>query len=175
MDSEGNPRSRSWEVSNNAEEVHALLCASDAYHATHAVPAPMRNMETTRRRVQEGSVHILRLGTEAVAMFTLTWDAPFAEGTVFFPPACKPAYIGRLAVKPDCLEGDSIIGAQCLRRAVELATSAGADAIRSEANPDLTRMRTLLRLFGFEEYGLTQSEDGRRRVYLQKAVDPATC
>jgi predicted GNAT family N-acyltransferase len=163
----------SWEVSSNVGEVHALLCECDAYTATREAPTPVRNIETTRRRVRMGSVYVLRLGAEAVAMFTLTWDAPFAEDTAIFPPARKPAYIGRLAVKTEWLARGSIVGARCLRRAVELATSAGADAIRSEANPDLTRVVTLLRLFGFEEFGRTQSEDGRRRVYLQKALNPA--
>jgi hypothetical protein len=172
MDS--SPKSWSWEISTNVDEVHEILCASDAYTATREAPPPVRNIETTRRRVRAGSVHVLRSGAEAVAMFTLTWDAPFAEDTTIFPPAQKPAYIGRLAIRPEWLARDSIVGARCLRRAVELAVSAGADALRSEANPDLVRVLTLLHLFGFEEYGRAQSEDGRRRVYLQKVLAPAT-
>lgn len=164
-----------WEVSTNVEEVHTLLCACDAYTATREALAPVRNIETTRLRVRQGSVHVVRFGAEAVAMFTLTWDAPFAEGSVIFPPARKPAYIGRLAIKPEWQVRSSIVGAQCLRKSVELAESAGADALRSEANPDLTRVRTLLHLFGFKEYGRTQSEDGRRRIYLQKTLNPAIC
>jgi len=160
----------SWEVSGNVEEVHALLCACDAYTATPEAPAPSRNVETTRRRVQAGSVNVLRLGSEAVAMFTLTWDAPFTVDPSVYPSAQKPAYIGRLAVKPELMKKGSFIGARCLRKAIELAVSAGADAIRSEANPDLTRVRALLDLLGFKEYGQAQSEGGRRRVYLQKTI-----
>lgn len=157
-----------WEVSTNVEEVHKLLCTSDAYTANAKAPAPIRNSETTRRRVHEGSVHVLRFEDEPVAMFTLTWDAPFAADPKVFPFARKPAYIGRLAVQAEWQEKGSIVGAQCLRKAIELAKSLASDAIRSEANPDLTRVRALLELFGFKEYGQAQSEDGRRRVYLQK-------
>jgi predicted GNAT family N-acyltransferase len=157
-----------WEVSTNVEEVHTLLCASDAYTANTKAPAPIRNIETTRRRVHEGSVHVLRFENEPVAMFTLTWDAPFSDDTKIFPFARKPAYIGRLAVQAEWQKKGSIVGAQCLRKAIELAKSLASDVIRSEANPDLIGVRTLLDLFGFKEYGQAQSEDGRRCVYLQK-------
>jgi len=162
----------SWEVATDVEEIHSLLCACDAYTATLEAPPPVRNIETTRRRVQSGSVHLLRFGASAVAMFTLTWEAPFTRQTTLFPPAKKPAYMGRLAVQPEWLAKGSIASAQCIRKAMELAGGAGADAIRLEANPDLTRIRTLLGLFGFEEYGRTQSEDGRRQVYMQKSLEP---
>jgi GNAT superfamily N-acetyltransferase len=168
--SELEPLPWSWELSADAEEVHALLCASDAYHATPGSPAPLRSLETTRRRVGAGSVHLLRRGSEAVAMFTLTWDPPFEGGGALFPPARKPAYLGRLAVHPDWLARGSIVGAQCLRRAVEVATRGGADVLRSEANPDLTQVRALLGMFGFQEHGRSRAEDGRPRVYLQKAL-----
>ncbi|WP_437854459.1 hypothetical protein [Sorangium sp. So ce363] len=160
----------SWEVASNAEEVHALLCASDAHHATPENPAPARRLETTRRRVQAGSVHLLRQGAEAIAMFTLTWEPPFEADLAIFPPAGKPAYLSRLVVHPAGLARGSLAGARCLRRAVELATAGGADVLRSEANPDLTQVRALLGMFGFEEHGRAQSEDGRRRVYLQKVL-----
>lgn len=157
----------------DAAEVHALLCECDAYTATPEAPAPVRNFETTLRRVREGSVHVLRHGAGLVAMFTLTWDAPFAMDTSVFPPARKPAYLGRLAVKPEYQAEGSLAGVRCLRKAVELATDAGADAIRAEANPDLTRVRALLRLFDFEEYGLVKSEGENSRAYLQKNLRPA--
>lgn len=159
-----------WEVSTNVEEVHALLCACDAYTATDKAPVPVRQIETTRRNVLEGSVRVLRYEGEVVAMFTLTWFPPFSQETTIFPSVHKPAYISRLAIKPAWQQKGTILGAQCLRKAVELAICAGADAIRSEANPDLTRVRALLDLFGFKEYGQMQSEDGRRRVYLQKEL-----
>jgi hypothetical protein len=157
-----------WEVASDAQEVHHLLCASDAYIATTKTPAPHRNRSTTENRVRSGSVHLLRHDGEAVAMFTLTWEPPFAEGIASFPLARKAAYLSRLAVCPDWLERSELVGVQCLRKAAELATAAGADALRSEANPDLEKVRTLLALFGFVEYQADRSTDGRRRVYLQK-------
>lgn len=159
-----------WEISTDADEVHSLLCASDAYHATQNVPPPERSIATTRRRVQEGSVHLLRFEGAAVATFTLTWDAPFEADLSVFPKARKPAYLGRLAVMPAWLQNGSLAGARCLRKACELAASSGADALRSEANPDLYRVREMLHLFGFEEYGRASSKDGRRQVHLQKTL-----
>jgi hypothetical protein len=103
-------------------------------------------------------------------MFTLTWDPPFDTAAANFPRAQKPAYLCRLAVNPAVLDGGSMVGARCVRRAVELASRSGADALRSEANPDLTAVRSMLDLFGFEEHGHAQSEDGRRQVYLQKLL-----
>jgi hypothetical protein len=104
-------------------------------------------------------------------MFTLTWEPPFEEDIAMFPAARNPAYIGRLAVSPEWLAQGSIVSMKCLRKAIELARHAGADAIRSEANPDLARIRTLLDLLGFREYGSARSEDGRGRVYLQRSLD----
>ena len=161
----------SWEVSTDIEEVHSLLCACDAYQSNRELPAPVRSIETTRRRVRAGSVHLLRFGTEPVAMFTLTLDPPFSDDRATFPSALKPTYLSRLAVRPDWLARGSIVGARCIRKAIEVAASLGADAVRSEANPDLKGVTTVLRLFGFQEYGRTQAEDGRRRVYLQKTLD----
>lgn len=158
-----------WEISTHSEEVHTLLCACDAYTATDKAPAPVRNIETTWQRVHAGSVHVLRHDNESIAMFTLTWEPPFTGDLTIFPAALKPAYLGRLAVKPEWLINGSLVGVQCLRKAIELAKNERADAIRSEANPDLTRVRTLLHLFGFQEYG-QNAEGGRRRVYLQKTV-----
>ena len=169
MDVDGLISSR-WETSANPDEVHALLCACDSYTATPGTQAPLRNIETTKRHVSVGAVHVLRFRNEAVAMFTLTWEAPFSEDPPVFPPARKPLYISRLAVKPEWLAKGSLVGVQCLRRAVELAESLGADVLRSEANPDLTRVRTLLQFLGFVEHAQKESADGRRSVYLQKTL-----
>jgi len=80
----------------------------------------------------------------------------------------------RLAVEPQWLLQGPLIGARCVRKAIEIASSAGADAIRAEANPDLGDVRTLLDLFGFEQYGAANSAGGFRRVYLQKSLDCET-
>lgn len=157
-----------WEAAGDADEVHRLLCESDQYTATADAPAPVRNIETTRRRVDTGCVQILRCDGRAAAMFTLTWEPPFAEELSVFPDANTPMYLSRLAVRAEWLERGSMVGVRCIRRAVELATAAGADAIRSEANPDLEAVAALLRMMGFVETVRRQASDGRRRMYLQK-------
>lgn len=150
--------------------VHALICACDLYTATADAPPPVRSFETTERRVRNGSVHLLRHGGEPVATFTLTWDPSFKADLSIFPVATKPAYLGRLAVSTTWLDRGSIAGAQCLRRAIEVASRDGADVLRSEANPDLRSVRILLDLFGFVEHARAQDPDGRRRVYLQRPL-----
>lgn len=160
----------SWETSSDAAEVHALLCACDAYQATPCAAAPLRNPVTTERRVAEGAVQVLRHDGRAVATFTLSWDAPFSAPPGTFPSATKPAHLGRLAVLPEWLERGALLGVRCVRRALDLARQAGADVVRSEANPDLSRVVAMLRQLGFEEHGAAQSQDGRRRVYLQKRL-----
>src|SRR5690349_6829810 len=111
-----------WEVSPNVEQVHALLCASDAYNATAELPPPERRIETTRRHVERGSVHVLRHGSDYAGMFTLTREPPFDQDLSIFPPAEKPFYLSRLAVHPEYLKGNSIVGVRCVRKAIELAT-----------------------------------------------------
>lgn len=160
----------SWEVAADAGLVHELLCACDRHTAVPAAPAPVRNLETTERRVREGAVHLLRHAGEPVATFTLTWSPPFTADPSVFPPARKPAYLGRLAVQPAWLERGTLAGVQCLRRAAEVARAGGADVLRSEANPDLRAVRALLDMFGFVEHGAAQDPDGRRRVYLQQVL-----
>jgi hypothetical protein len=162
------PKAWTWEVATDVDEIHALVCASDAHTATPAAPAPTRSLEATAWRVRAGAVQVLRYGRDAVATFTLTWSPPLEEAAATFPQATRPAYLGRLAVRPEWLDNGSLVGVQCLRRSIELATGGGADVLRCEANPDLTRVRTLLDLFGFREYGRAESDSGRRRVHLQK-------
>jgi len=120
--------------------------------------------------VRSGSVHLLRHEGRPAAMFTLTWEPPFDASATTFPPARKPIYMGRLAVAPEWLANGSLVGVRCVRRAIEIAEQAGADALRSEANPDLARVRALLDALGFEECAAFQSADGRRAVHLQKTL-----
>jgi hypothetical protein len=151
-------------------QVHELLCASDAYAAArYGLPAPVRNPATSCSLVEQGLVHLLRRGGVAAAMFTLGWNPPFEPPTEF-PPAAKPAYLRRLAVAPAHLAEDPLLGAQTLRRAVEVATALGADALRAETNPDLSGIVALMTTFGFRQYGLTRTDGWMRRVYLQKQL-----
>jgi len=159
-----------WETATDAEEVHALLCACDAYQASPRAPAPQRSKETTRRRVADGAVHLLRGDGELLAMFTLMWSTPFDEPDGVFPPARKPAYMSRLAVNPTLLAQGTVLGGQCYRRALDLAAAGGADVLRVEANPDLEHVLELLRILGFEQHGPTLSDGTRHRAFLQKPL-----
>ncbi|MFE6311731.1 GNAT family N-acetyltransferase [Streptomyces rochei] len=158
----------SWETGRDPDEIHALLCACDAARAAQTgSPVPQRSPATTRLRVQEGSVHVLRRDGRLAATFTITRRAPFTCNDAL-PAAHRPAYLGRLAVDPLWLGEGSIVGAQCIRRAVEVAQEAGADAVRAEANPDLTETMKLLKLLGFRQYGPDVVDDGGfRRAQLQ--------
>lgn len=159
-----------WEIAADADEVHALLCASDAAQATPEAPAPQRRMERTRRRVESDAVHLLRLDGAAAAMLTLTPEPPFGDDLGPFPPLRRPAYLSRLAVEPVVLRREPLVGARCVRRAIDLATAEGADGMRSEANPDFVRVLRLLTFAGFEQQGPIRSDGRRRRVGLQRPL-----
>ncbi len=162
------PPTIDWSRATDAHEVHELLLACDAFNATPSAPAPRRNFTTTERSVALGNVYVARRAAHLVASFTLSDEPPFIADLSVFPAAERPLYLRRLTVSPDVLEQGSIVGAQCLRKATEVAIALGADAIRAEANPDLVKVFTLLTLFGFREYARSSPTDANRRAYLQK-------
>ncbi|WP_106978986.1 hypothetical protein [Streptomyces griseus] len=160
-----------WEDAADAAEVHALLEACDAHQAeaTHT-PRPVRRPETTAALVAGGHVRLLREDGRAVGMFTLD-TRPRAEEPPDHPHAERPAYMSRLAVAPDRLAAGSLVGVRCVREAIRLAGSLGADALRAEANPDIRSTRALLASLGFEQCGPVHSDDtGRRFVHLHKSL-----
>jgi len=164
----------SWQVSTDPEAVHALLRASDEHHArAYGLPVPDRRPARTRQLVAAGAVQVLHDGTRPVAMFTLTGEPPFDEDLSIFPPARRAVYVQRLAIDPRSLASVPLLGARCLRRAIELARAHGADALRAEANPDLTAVAELLATFGFARCGPVRSAGRLRRVYLQKPLQAA--
>jgi ribosomal protein S18 acetylase RimI-like enzyme len=161
----------SWRVADDAEEVHELLCVSDAFQAeVSGTPAPVRRFSSTERYVGSGSVHVLSHGGVAAAMFTLSSQQPPGDRIVDFPPAHRPVYLQRLAVRPEYVGGGSIVGARCVRKAIELAVDAGADAVRCEVNPDLAGTLALLTFMGFEQCGQVYSEGPIRRAYLYRTI-----
>ena len=165
------PDRPAWAVATEPAEVHELLCASDGYQAERTgTPAPARRIASTEWLVRSGAVHVLRQDGRAVAMFTLTEDPPFDPADVPFPSADAPRYLQRLAVHPDLAARGSLAGARCVRRALELAAAAGADALRCEANPDLAATHELLVSLGFEQAGDALEAEGARRVYLQRRI-----
>ncbi|GEB49092.1 MULTISPECIES: hypothetical protein [Streptomyces] len=164
-----------WEVSRDPDEVHALLCACDAHQAAASgTSAPRRRPETTERRVRSGAVHLLRHGSRPAGMFTLSADASFTVAEAGFPHADRPLYLSRLSVAPEWLAGGSLVGLRCVRRALAVAAESGADALRSEVNPDLADTCALLHTLGFAQFGPTLSDEhGRRRAYLHRGLTPA--
>jgi hypothetical protein len=101
-------------------------------------------------------------------MFTLTWSPPYPLGPTGLPDRRRPAYLQRLAVSPDRLRAGSLAGVQCVARAIEIAAAGGADALRSEANPDLTAVVQILLTLGFVRYAQPPAEGPLRREYLQR-------
>lgn len=136
-------------------------------------PAPLRSRQSTASLIGAGAVHLLRRNGVAAGAFTLTPQAPFAArwAEQVFPPARQPIYLMRLAVRPELQTGGSLVGVRVLRKAIEVAADGGADALRSETNPDLTATLRMLLAVGFTQYGpVLTGQDGRRRVYLQREL-----
>lgn len=114
-----------------------------------------------------GSVHLFRDGGVAAAMFTLTWNPPFSPVPASFPRVRRAAYLQRLAVRPDRVADTALLGPMCVRKALEEAVGLRAQALRAEANPDLTRVVRLLELLGFRRHGPVLDDGRRRRIHLQ--------
>ena len=169
MTSEG---AATWEIAEDPAEVHDLLCACDAWQAeATGTPVPRRRYASTERWVRAGAVHLLREHGRAVAMFTLSEVPPFDLRATPYGPARYPLYLQRLAVTPELLRTGSVLGAQCVRRAVTVARRRQADVLRAEANPDLRATRELLRVLGFVQLGdIRQDDTGRRWVYLERPL-----
>lgn len=156
-----------WTTATDPDEVHDLLLASDRYVADrYGLPVPRRNAHSTRHLVDEGLVHMLRVDGAAAAVFTLTATPAFDVDLAIFPPAVRPAYLRRLAVRPERFADGELYGPACVRRAMEVAAAQGADALRAETNPDLVGVVRLLEAFGFERYGPVRTEGWMRQTYL---------
>ena len=170
MPEEGTPPSTSWEIAGDAEEVHALLLRCDAYQATAtSTPVPARNRATTQRRVESGQVHLLRHDGRAVGAVTVSADPPF-ELPAFMAATPTARYVSRLSVDPKELARGSLVGVQCLRRAVEVAARDRAEVLRSQANPDLRSTWQLLSLLGFEQRGPVSDAGYARHAFLEKRL-----
>lgn len=157
-----------WEIAQDANEVHGLLEASDQAQASDAAPAPRRNLERTHYLVTNGCVRLLRKETQAVAMFSLTQSPPFVLEDAGFRWAARPLYLQRLAIEPGCARTmGAVPGINSLRHAIKTARDLEADALRSEANPNLTRTMHLLTVMGFEQQRTAGTSPADNRVYLE--------
>lgn len=157
-----------WAIATDEGIVHALIEASDRAAAERSGGiAPRRRRESTRYLVSRGVVH---LGTaEAVPVVTVTVgpDPSFSPEQLPLPPAERPWCMQRLAVHPRCPE--PLAGVQAVRYAIEVASAAGADALRAEANPDLADVLRVLTALGFTRYHTDDSAPAPR-TYLQLAL-----
>lgn len=168
---ESQARNLRWELASDAAQVHSLLEDSDAEQAIrYGIPAPRRNFSTTEYRVKSGEVHVAFLGEEAVGSFTLSALPPFELEADVFGPADNPRYLSRLCVASQQLRDGSLVGLRCLREAIAAAGRLGADALRSQANPDFADVVAMLELHGFQRRGVVMEHGPYRAVNMEKPL-----
>ena len=157
-----------WSVADDASVIHRLIEASDKGAAERSgTTAPARRMESTRGLVSKGFVHLGVLDGRPAVTVTVGDVPPFDPDETGMPPAAAPRYMQRLAVEPDV--PDKLLGFHAVRHAIAVATAAGADVLRSEANPDLEDVLRMLTALGFERFR-TNEEGPARRTYMQRAL-----
>lgn len=155
-----------WTVATGAEAVHALLEASDRRSAAGPEEIPHRSATRTAHLVASGAVQLLSIGGRAAAMITLVNEPPFDPEGILFSDVERPLYMQRLAVDEwAVVRFGALPGIATLRRALEVGRQRGADALRSEINPDLIAVRRMLLSFGFREVG--QREGRLMRAYVE--------
>jgi hypothetical protein len=157
-----------WRAADNPDVVHRLIEASDRSAAARArIGVPKRSLETTRRLVSAGFVHLGLLGGEPVVTVTVGPVASFNPAETSLPEAPNPWYMQRLAVVPE--SPDPLAGFHAVRHALQCARAAGAGALRAEANPDLVAVLRMLTAVGFTRYG-TDESGPLRRTFLQLSL-----
>jgi ribosomal protein S18 acetylase RimI-like enzyme len=140
-----------WMIATDAAAVHELIEASDrkAAESTGTKP-PIRHLESSDRLVRKGFVHIGIQGHRLSVTVTIGPEPSFAVDQDVLPTAASPWYMQRLAISPD--SRDSLIGVQAVRHVISFAATHGADALRAEANPDLSRVLRMLTMLGFTRH-----------------------
>ncbi|MEU6259174.1 hypothetical protein [Streptomyces sp. NPDC047043] len=160
-----------WQTARDAQTVQSLVEESDRAAALRTgTPAPRRRTAATRHLVKQGSV---RLGTvDGVPVATVTVGAtPSFDAAVGGLSYARVAwYMQRLAVRPGI--ADPFLGLHAVRHAIECATAAGADALRAEANPDLSDVLALLTTLGFVRHATADTVP--RRTWLQLPIRRGT-
>ena len=163
--------STDWQLAtpgSDEQAVHELITASDrAAAARSGTRPPTRRLASTAYLISAGAVHLARIDGVPVATVTSGPPPSFDPDEAGVPGASRPWYMQRLAVHPDC--PDRLAGAQAVRRAIAAARAHGADALRAEANPDLSDVLALLALHGFVRYR-TDTTGAFPRTFLQLAL-----
>lgn len=155
-----------WEQATDGAEVHRIIQASDRRAAERSgTPAPARRLASTEGLVGRGFVRLGRLDGRAVVTVTVGDTPPYDLAGTGLPPAVAPRYMQRLAVDPAATV--PLVGLRAVRHAVAVATAAGGDALRAEANPDLADVLRMLLAAGFTRYG-TDVAGPAPRTYLQR-------
>ena len=165
-----------WELAADADLVHKLLLQSDQQHARATrTRAPTRSEASTASHVAAGYVRLQMSGDEILGMFTLSRIPTFDPSRSVLPDALDPMYLQRLVVVTNPVTtADPLVGLRCVRRAIDEAAASGADALRSEANPDLSRSYSLLLACGLNPFGqVDERSDGLRIVRLH--MDLRSC
>lgn len=157
-----------WQIADDPQVIHHLIETSDQRAATiSGTTSPKRQLEATRWLVSNGLVHVGLSSGHAAATVTVNPTPPFDLELADLPHAGAPLYMQRLAVDPDA--PDKLLGLQAIRYAIKIATAAGADALRAEANPDLTNVLRMLTSTGFDRFR-TDESGAARRTFLQRAL-----
>lgn len=139
-----------WETIRSVEDAHDLLVRSDLAAAGADGHVPARNLETTRRLVRNGAVHGLRREGRLVVTVALLEDPTFQPNPDCLE-ASRPLYMCRLSVAPEA--ADPLLGYRAVRHAIKYAREHRHDVLRSEVNPDVTRVSGMLRSLGFAQRG----------------------
>ncbi|MER5521323.1 hypothetical protein [Streptomyces sp. NPDC002763] len=160
-----------WHVAQDPLTVHRLVEESDRAAALRSgTPAPRRRPESTRALVERRLVHFgMRDGVPVVTV-TVGPTPSFDTREAGLPEAAHPWYMQRLALATG--SPDPLLGVRAVRHATTLATTAGSDALRAEANPDIPDVLGMLATLGFIRHG-TVTAGALRRTFLQLALRPS--
>lgn len=162
--------SLTWTVADDASVIHELIEASDRRAArSSGTKPPTRRPASTEWLVTRGFTHLGRLDGRAAVTVTVSDVPPYDPEETDLPPATDPRYMQRLAVHPDA--ADPLLGFHAVRHAIAVATAAGADVLRAEANPDIADVLRMLTTLGFVRFG-TDDSGPARRTYLQRDLRP---
>lgn len=156
-----------WEVARDADEVHSLLCASDAHQALPGMSVPQRNPATTQRHIHNHNVHAIRHTTTLVGCFTLTAQPPYGMDLSVFGDTGLAAYLQRLSIHPKWIAQNPLLGMRCVRHAAVVARQRAAASLRAEINPDIGGTHKMMRMLGFQQRGEVSGQAGRRKLCLE--------
>lgn len=158
-----------WRIADDANVVHELLEVSDVGAAERTgTTAPQRRRASTAALVENRRVWLGLLAGRPVVTVTAGPEPSFdpaAAGEL--PNASAPWYMQRLAMDPDC--PDRLASFHAVRHVLAVAESAGADALRAEANPRLDDVLRVLVALRFVRYK-SDLKSSPPRTYLQRAL-----